>query len=223
MQKSETHLAIDSRFENVSRSRTFKNIIELFDLGQKAVLDIGCSYGEFLAHFGEGSIGISINKEEVAYGSKRGLDIRYGNIESKDFDLQERFDVIFANNIFEHLYSPHEFLHKVREFLKPGGILILGVPCIPKLVFLLYFRKFRGSLANAHINFFTRDTLAKTVEKGGWHLSMIRGFRFKSVWIDRLLVAVYPHFYAVGSTNPDFAYSTKRTKELAGYQESAHD
>ncbi len=209
---------IEKRFENTSKSRTFQNIVRAFSLDTKAVLDIGCSYGEFVARFGRGSTGISIAEEEVAYGKARGLDIRYGNIESDDFVLEEKYDIIFANNLFEHLYSPHSFLCKVKRYLKPGGTLILGVPCIPKVVSLLHLGKFRGSMAGAHINFFTRDTLMNTVERGGYKLVAARGFRFGSSAIDRLLNPIYPHFYVVATPDPDFRYSEKRMRELAGYQ-----
>jgi len=163
---------IEKRFENTSKSRTFSSIVRIFDLDKKAVLDIGCSFGEFFARFGKGSTGITITKDEVAYGKNKGLDIRYGNIESDDFILEEKYDAIFANNLFEHLYSPHNFLCKIKKYLKPNGILILGVPCIPKIVSLLHINKFRGSLAGAHINFFTRDTLIKTAERGGGNQSL---------------------------------------------------
>jgi len=125
---------IEKRFENVSKSKTFGNIVKTFDLDKKSVLDIGCSYGEFLVHFGPKSVGITIVKEEVEYGKSKDLDIRLGNIESSDFNLEKKFDVIFANNIFEHLYSPHNFLCEIKKYLRPEGILILGVPCIPKIV-----------------------------------------------------------------------------------------
>ena len=210
--------AIETRFRNVDRSATFANIVTTFALDQKQVLDIGCSYGEFLAHFGNGSVGITITKAEVEYGAAKGLDIRYGNIEEDDISLGTQFDAVFANNIFEHLYSPHRFLRDVRAFLKPDGILILGVPCIPKIVSLLHIGKFRGSLAGAHINFFTRDTLMWTVERGGWDIRMARGFRFKNQVIDGLLNPIYPHFYVVATVDPDFAYTEKRMKELAGYR-----
>lgn len=213
--------AIEIRFQNVSRSKTFGNIINEFALDQKAVLDIGCSYGEFLAHFGKGSVGVTITKDEVDYGAIKGLDIRYGNIEEDDLKLAEKFDVVFANNIFEHLYSPHSFLRNVGSFLKPGGLLILGVPCIPKIVSLLRVNKFRGSLAGAHINFFTRDTLIHTVERGGWDIHTTRGFHFRNGAIDALLNPIYPHFYVVASANPTFTYTNKRMKELVGYRSVA--
>lgn len=202
-------LKIEKRFENTSKSKTFQNIIRIFDLDKKAVLDIGCSLGEFVARFGKGSTGITIAKDEAAYGKNKGLDIRYGNIESDDFILEEKYDAIFANNLFEHLYSPHNFLRKIKKYLKLNGILILGVPCMPKIVSLLHINKFRGSLAVAHINFFTRDTLIKTAERGGWKPITTRGFHFASKVIDHLLDPIYPHFYVVATPEPDFKYSEK--------------
>ena len=208
---------INERCARVSASKTFNTIVNAFDLGKKSVLDIGCSYGEFLMHFGAHSVGISISKDEVAYGNEKGLDIRYGNIESDSFVLEEKFDVIFANNIFEHLQSPHAFLLNIKKYMNSEGILILGVPCIPKIVSLLHAKKFRGSLADAHINFFTRDTLMKTVESAGYKIIEARGFRFANTIIDHSLDPIYPHFYVVASPLPNFTYSEKKKREMAGY------
>lgn len=208
---------IEKRFVNVSASKTFGNIVVHFGLKEKKVLDIGCSYGEFLAHFGPGSVGVSIEKEEVAYGAKRGLDIHYGNIESDEFVLEEKFDVIFANNIFEHLYSPHHFLITIKKYLKPDGVLILGVPCVPKIVSLLRINKFHGALATGHINFFTKTTLRFSVLRAGWNVHSLRGFRFRHAFIDHLLDIIYPHFYVTATNDPDFEYPEKRLRELVGY------
>lgn len=210
-------IKIEKRFENVSKSKTFCHIRDLFDLKNKTVLDLGCSYGEFLTHFGPDSVGVTITKEEAEYGNGRRLDVRYGNIESDSIILEGIFDVIFANNIFEHLFSPHKFLCKIKKYLKKDGVLILGVPCVPKILSFLRINKFRGSLASAHINFFTKETLVLTVEKAGWNVKLIRGFHFSNEFIDSLFNPIYPHFYIVASNNPSFDYSKKRMKELVGY------
>ncbi len=208
---------IQNRFDNIAKSKTFKNIVKTFDLTRKSVLDIGCSYGEFLVHFGKGSVGVTIDKGEVEYGKSKGLDIRVGNIESKSFVLEEKFDAIFANNIIEHLFSPHEFLIKIKKYLKPEGFIILGVPCVPKFVSLLHFSKFRGSMAVSHINFFTRNTLIKTVESAGFDVKEVRGFRLNDNLFDHLLDFIYPHFYVMAVPKKDFEYSDKILRELAGY------
>jgi 2-polyprenyl-3-methyl-5-hydroxy-6-metoxy-1,4-benzoquinol methylase len=209
---------IEKRFENINKSKTFGNIVKTFSLDKKLVLDIGCSYGEFLFHFGRGSTGITIVEEEVKYAKNKGLDVIYGNIESDEFTFEKKFDVVFANNIIEHLYSPHGFLIKIKDSLKPGGLLILGVPCIPKIVSLLHLNKFRGSLAVSHINFFTRDTLIKTVEQAGYEIKETRGFRFLSKITDHLLDWIYPHFYVIAMPQKDFKYPEKRLKELKEYE-----
>lgn len=207
------------RFQNVTKSKTFKNLIEIFQLDKKAVLDVGCSYGEFLVHFGPGSLGLTIIKREVEIGNNRGLNVQYGNIESDDFMLPGGgFDVIFANNIFEHLLSPHTFLIKVKKYLKPNGIFILGVPCIPKIVSLLRFRKFQGSLYPLHINFFTKETLTKTVEAGGYKILMTRGFHFRNTFLDKLLDPIYPHMYIIAEVDKNFQYNERRMEELEAYK-----
>ena len=208
---------VEKRFENTARSKTFRNIVCTFDLDKKAVLDIGCSFGEFLIHFGGKSVGITIAQDEADYGKQKGLDIRQGNIESDDFILNETFDAVFANNLLEHLYAPHNFLCNIKKYLRPDGVLILGVPCVPKITSLLRLRKFRGSLAEAHINFFTADTLRKTVERAGYQVHGIRGFHFSNTIIDQFLTALYPHLYVIATPDPDFKYTEKKMKELRGY------
>lgn len=205
---------IELRFANVAKSKTFKNIITPYKLGEKAVLDIGCSYGEHLVHFGKGSVGLTITEPEIEFGKEKGIDIRYGNIESSDFKLDKKFDAIFANNIFEHLFSSHYFLYRIKKFLKQDGLLILGVPCIPQMAFLLRLNKFRGSLSLPHINFFTRGTLIKIVERGGWNIIETRSFHFRSRFVDSLFNPVYPHFYVAARPIMDFQYPEKRMGEL---------
>lgn len=207
---------IEQRFSAVSASGTFKRLLASTGLSTKSVLDIGCCNGEHLAHFGTGSTGITINAEEVAVGKEKGLDIRLGNAEEV-MPVTEKYDAIYANNLFEHLYSPHRFLHTTRELLAPGGILVLGVPVFPFAHLLMRHKRFRGALADAHINFFTRKTLTTTVERGGWNVVSVRSFRIGLPWLDRLVIDLFPHVYVIATPNPDFSYSKKRLKELAGY------
>jgi SAM-dependent methyltransferase len=210
---------IESRFEAVSKSKTFRNIVESLNLQQKRVLDVGCSFGEYLIHFGPESRGISIDPNEVRYARDKRLDVVLGNVEEDNLAaLYGQFDAVFANNIFEHLYSPHRFLIEIAKVLRPDGMIILGVPCIPTLVPLLHLRKFRGSMAGAHINFFTQTTLRYTVERAGWKVQHVRGFRLRSRFADCLLNPIYPHFYALATPDSNFAYDEKRMKELAGYR-----
>ncbi len=207
---------IEARFRSVAHSKTFGHILDARGLRGKKVLDIGCSHGEFLAHFGPGSAGLTIMEREAQYGQARGLDVRLGNIEEPDVPVREdeKFDAIFANNILEHMYGPYAFLLRLRSFLAPGGIAIIGVPCVPKVVSLWHFKKFRGSLAVSHINFFTRDTLIKTIERAGWRVESARSFHVGPAWLDRLLDPIAPHFYITATPDPSFVYDKHQTLKL---------
>jgi len=77
--------SIENRFRNVAKSKTFRNIIRRFSLDKKAVLDIGCTYGEYLKHFGRGSIGLTIIEKEIEIARSLDLDVRLGNIEDEIF------------------------------------------------------------------------------------------------------------------------------------------
>lgn len=195
--------SIDARFQAVAKSRTFRNIVAILRLNEKAVLDIGCSFGEHLAHFGHGSTGVTITPEDAEEGVRRGLDVRIADAEKK-LPIEKTYDAIYCSNLLEHIQAPHRFLCEIRAALKPGGLLILGVPVVPFPPMLMRFRKFRGALAVSHINFFTGDSLRLTTERAGWQVQEIRGFRLRNAWLDRLAFYFYPHLYVTARPNPDF-------------------
>lgn len=214
---SEVDGQFKKRFLSQARSKTFARILRYFRLPESSVLDIGCCNGEMLCHFGPGSKGLTINPDEVALGVQLGLDIQCGNIESPSFKLEKTFDYIYCCNLLEHLYAPHSFLMQARSLLTGEGKLILGVPVFPKLLTLLHMKKFRGALADAHINFFTADTLAETVRRAGWDVEEVRSFCFSSPLLDRCTRALLPVTYIVAKPTKGFTYSDKRLVELAGY------
>ncbi|MCI0619619.1 class I SAM-dependent methyltransferase [Candidatus Wolfebacteria bacterium] len=207
----------DGPAESVARSRTFTNLRKVFKLKDKTVLDVGCSEGYYLQHFGRGSVGITLIDEHVEAGRRRGLTIVKANIENREFTLPQTFDVVWANNLFEHMNAPHLFLVKVREFLDADGTLILGVPVLPRLPFLTRLRKFRGAYAVSHVNFFTRRTLIETICRGGWTVQQARPFYFKNILLDSLLNIIAPHIYVVARADTAFTYAEKRMKSLREY------
>lgn len=202
----------------VAASRTFSHLREIFGLGTKTVLDIGSSEGYYLQHFGQGSLGLTLIEDHIAKARTRGLTVMKANIEDPGFSLPEKYDVVWANNLFEHMNAPHLFLIKVRELIKPNGILILGVPLLPHMPFLTKLRKFRGAYAVSHVNFFTRKTLIESVRAGGWIVDEARLFYFKNSFLDNLLNLIIPHVYVIAHPNPSFAYAEKRLRSIEEYE-----
>ena len=203
---------IRERHARVGRSRTFENALLALGLGESRVLDVGCGYGEHLAAFGKGSVGITTNLEEVAYGKRIGLDIRAGNAEALDEEnLIPPYDAIWANNLFEHLLSPHAFLMGLRPFVKDDGYLVLGVPIVVPIIGRL--SRFRGALASNHIGFYTPKTLRLTVERAGWQVETLRPFLSRFALVDRCLAPFAPHLYVIAKSSTAFSYPEKKIKE----------
>lgn len=206
-------------FEKVKKSRIFNNLIDLYQLDKKSVLDVGCSEGHHLACFGPGSVGVTIIDEHIEIGRKLGLEIVSKNVESPDFYMDKKFDVVWANNFFEHMNAPHPFLRKMAGCLKDDGILILGVPVFPWFTFLTRFKKFNGVYAVSHVNFFYRKTLIETVRYAGYDVQRASLFYTKSSLFDWFFNLIAPHMYVVATPKKDFKYAEKRLKSLRGYED----
>ncbi len=207
-------MTIEDRERHVSASRTFRNIRELYRLSDKTVFDVGCGFGEYLRFFGEGSVGITTTHAEIEYGKKHGLDIMFWNAEKlEDCPFNKKFDTVWANNLFEHLLSPHAFLMKLKKYSCIETVIILGVPVVPKISSLTTFKWFRGALATNHINFFTHTILRLTVERAGWSVQVVRPFIFKNILLDSIVRPFAPHVYVVAKNSPDFKYPFKKVNE----------
>jgi len=70
--------------------------LEQFPLDSASVLDVGCSVGASLAHFGAGSLGLDNNAEAVTFCAALGLDVVEIDVDG-EFDLGGRtFDYLWV-------------------------------------------------------------------------------------------------------------------------------
>lgn len=196
-------------------SKTFAFIAQTLDLPNKRVLDIGCGYGEYMQRFGPASVGITTRTVEVEYGAVKNRDIRIGNAEDLKATLSttERFDVIWCNNIFEHLLSPHSFLVHLKEFSHEHTILVLGTPVIPAVTSLTALKKFHGALAVEHVNFFNHKTYRITAERAGWNVQSLRSFVFQNAFLDKLTHIFAPHLYLIAENDAKYRYDDRKVSE----------
>jgi 2-polyprenyl-3-methyl-5-hydroxy-6-metoxy-1,4-benzoquinol methylase len=100
-----------------------------------SILDLGCGYGTLLHWLrSEGyrhSVGIDVSAEQVEVATSLGIDgVVESDIASFLQNAKERFDVIFALDVIEHLYKDDllEVLDLIVASLKPHGRLILRTP-----------------------------------------------------------------------------------------------
>jgi SAM-dependent methyltransferase len=101
------------------------------------ILEIGCSGGllySMLVKNGFSSLtGIDISENAINLCKERGLTNTYvmdgANTEFED----DKFDIIIASDVLEHIHDDKSAIHEWKRILKPNGKLILFVPALNSL------------------------------------------------------------------------------------------
>jgi SAM-dependent methyltransferase len=102
-------------------------------LSQSDVLDVGCGYGWLLDAF-EGArtlsgVDIAHHAVEVAAGRKPDRFFKQGDLQDPS-PFSQKFDLILAINIVEHLSDPEAGIQSISKSAKPGAIVLVHMPTI---------------------------------------------------------------------------------------------
>ena len=97
------------------------------------VLDVGCAQGTLallLAERGHRVTAVDLRPAFLDYAQSRYTkgDIRFIAANVLENDIPGEYDLIFANQIIEHLVYPDVLLARLRERLRPGGRLVVTTP-----------------------------------------------------------------------------------------------
>jgi 2-polyprenyl-3-methyl-5-hydroxy-6-metoxy-1,4-benzoquinol methylase len=140
-----------------------------------SVLDVGCGNGEFLAaakELGYRTYGIDFAEAASVACNARGLKAVAGDFLRHDFGADAPFDLITMWDVCEHLDQPLPFVARARELLKPGGMLVLKVPCVTARAMALVQRvpRLAGPILSApfHIQYFRPEGLVQMLERAGF-------------------------------------------------------
>lgn len=168
--------------QNPDRIRTFSRMLKqaFGELGEtsgngRRILDVGCAGGAFLVaarDFGFKPVGVEPSRWLADYGRRTyNIDVRDGILEPGVFPEQS-FDVITIWDVIEHVPDPHSVLTLIHSLLKPNGILLLSTPDVDSAPAKLMGSKWPFWLS-VHLHYFTRATITKQLEKGGFHVHSI--------------------------------------------------
>ena len=99
----------------------------------RSILDVGCAQGTLallLAERGHHVTAVDIRPQFLEYAKSRHThgDIRFLAANVLEDDLPGGHDLVFANQIIEHLVYPADLLGRLKKLLKPGGRLVATTP-----------------------------------------------------------------------------------------------
>jgi 2-polyprenyl-6-hydroxyphenyl methylase/3-demethylubiquinone-9 3-methyltransferase len=110
-----------------------RNAKSLNCLSDLRILDIGCGAGllcEPFTRLGAQVIGIDPSASNIAaaklHADKGHLSIDYRCITVEEIDMRERFDIVLAMEVVEHVNDVGVFIGRCAAMLKPGGMMVVS-------------------------------------------------------------------------------------------------
>jgi len=109
-----------------------EKISGLLEARQGKLLDIGCGDGaitEKMSHkSGLELYGIELVPRNVLKANRRGIKAKKCNLLHEQIPFREKFDVVVAGEILEHLIETEKLVRKMKELAKEDGTIIVTVP-----------------------------------------------------------------------------------------------
>lgn len=203
--------------ENVNTGSLYEKVAQVVGKNKK-VLDIGCAnglFGKYLKKSKNTVYGIEIS-DKMAMQAKKNLDKVFTlDIEKEHLPFKNNeFDVILCMDVLEHLFDSKATLQKLKNFLKPNGLLIVTIPNAVHWSMRLHILlgKFnyeeKGLRDSGHIRFFTFSTAISLFKQSGYKIefnSYITLFpsivskinnRLSFLNLNNLLLKAFPHVFA---------------------------
>lgn len=151
----------------------------------RTMLDVGCGEGLFgktaKEKFGAEVWGIDINERSVEL-AKTNLDKAFCDDVSLMMDTlpEDYFDVIYFNDVLEHMVDPYSLLETIRRKLSKNGTVVASIPNIRYhrvLTQLLIKKDFKyessGVMDETHMRFFTQKSISRMFSNAGYDLLSI--------------------------------------------------
>lgn len=140
------------------------------------LLDAGCGAGSFLRwalRAGWNTVGLEVDPRGADEARRHGLPVITGSMEDCSLD-DDSFDVVVFNHTLEHCHDPNRVLEHGRRILKPGGLLIVGVPNFDGYDNRVFGDSWSNCDAPRHLYHFTPRTLTAMLGRHGFVLEKVR-------------------------------------------------
>ncbi len=162
-----------------SAESSWGKLLHLVPAGSR-VLDVGCGHGAFAAALKRlrqcTVTGIEPDAGNAADARTRCDEILVGTVEDAFAGdaLRQKFDVVIASDVLEHLLDPGSTLKRLRGVLRPGGVLLASIPNVTHLSVVKtlaegqFPRTPEGLLDSTHVQFYGRVDVLGLFEGAGY-------------------------------------------------------
>jgi SAM-dependent methyltransferase len=144
--------------------------IERYVPDRGALLDLGCWVGFLLAEArdrGWRTLGVEPSEFGTEYARNRlGLEVLSSGLFEAELPMHA-FDAVTMGDVIEHLTDPAAALARVRELLRPAGVLWLALPDAGSRVARALGRRW-WSVLPTHVQYFTRGSIATLLQRAGF-------------------------------------------------------
>lgn len=167
----------EARREKIFRPRAEYIQKVLDEGGKKIVGDIGAGFGIFLEELKKimpdnGYIAIEPSEEMAAICERKKLDVRCMPLEEMD-ETKDKFDLLSAFELAEHLFDPSAFLKKAHSLLKPGGYFFMTTLNGRGFDISLLWDRSKSILPPCHLNFFNPESMRILLKAVGFEITEI--------------------------------------------------
>lgn len=143
----------------------------------RRVLELGPATGHMtrvLRDRGCTVVGVEVDPQMADVAGRYTERLILGDLDELDLDAElesDRFDVIVAADVLEHLKDPLAALRQLRRFLKQKGHFVISLPNIAhgsvRLALLQGHFEYRdlGLLDRTHLRFFTRESIGQLLDQ----------------------------------------------------------
>jgi 2-polyprenyl-3-methyl-5-hydroxy-6-metoxy-1,4-benzoquinol methylase len=160
---------LDEGTESAARGKLA--FVRQFCPGGGRLLDVGASYGHFLAAAGSAfeAYGIELNAGAVRWSINRfGVRNEVASLYELPDRLPASFDVITLWDVIEHLDDPSRALAACRERLTPGGWIFLSTPDAGALTARVLGKRWYYQDPVQHVNLFSNANLQRVLKRSGF-------------------------------------------------------